>query len=46
MNFEAAKGMIEQKVRSEAGEQRMREWEQQLKKNALIEIVGQKQKQS
>jgi hypothetical protein len=45
MNFEAAKGMIEQKVRAEAGEKRMREWETQLKKNALIEIVEQKQKQ-
>jgi hypothetical protein len=37
--------MIEQKVRAEAGEKRMREWETQLKKNALIEIVEQKQKQ-
>jgi hypothetical protein len=45
MNFEAAKSMIEQKVRAEAGEKRMREWETQLKKNALIEIIEQKQKQ-
>jgi hypothetical protein len=44
MAFEAAKGMIEQKVRAEAGEKRMREWETQLQKNALIEIVEQKQK--
>lgn len=39
MTFEASKGMIEQKVRTEAAEKRMREWEKELKKNAKIDIV-------
>jgi hypothetical protein len=42
MSFEEAKGMLELKVRAEAGEMRMREWERDLRKNALIEIVEQK----
>ena len=45
MTFEAAKGVLEQKVRAEAGEKRMKEWEKELKKNARIEIIEQKQKQ-
>ena len=45
MSFEEAKGMLELKVRAEAGEKRMREWEQELRKNARIEIIEQKQKQ-
>jgi hypothetical protein len=45
MTFEAAKGLLEQKVRAEAGEKRMREWEKELKKNARIEIIEQKKKQ-
>jgi len=42
MTFEAAKGMIEQKLRAEASEKRMRAWEQELRKNAKIEIVDKK----
>jgi hypothetical protein len=45
MTFEAAKGLLEQKVRAEAGEKRMREWEKELRKNARIEIIEQKKKQ-
>ena len=45
MTFEEAKGLLEQKIRAEAGEKRMREWEKDLRKNARIEIVGQKRKQ-
>jgi parvulin-like peptidyl-prolyl isomerase len=45
MTYEAAKGMLEQRVRAEAGEKRMREWEQELRKNARIEVLDQKQKQ-
>jgi hypothetical protein len=39
VSFEAAKGMIEQKLREEAAQKRMRAWEKELKKNAKIEIV-------
>lgn len=46
MTFEASKGMIEQKVRTEAAEKRMRAWEQELKKNAKIEIIEKKLKLS
>ncbi len=42
MTFEESKGMLEQKVRAEAAEKRMREWEKELRKNARIELVGQK----
>ncbi len=45
MTFEEAKEMLEQKIRAEAGEKRMRAWEKELKKNARIEIVKQKRKQ-
>jgi hypothetical protein len=45
MTFEESKGVLEQQLRAEAGEKRMREWEAQLKKGARIEILGQKQKQ-
>ncbi len=45
MTYEEAKGVIEQKVRAEAAEKRMREWEKELKKGARIEIVEPKQKQ-
>jgi len=45
MTFEDSKGLIEQKIRAEAGAKKMREWETRLKKNARIEIVEQKQKQ-
>jgi hypothetical protein len=43
MTFEEAKGLLEQRIRTEAGEKRMREWEKELRKNARIEIVGQTQ---
>jgi hypothetical protein len=42
ITFEAAKGLLEQKVRAEAGEKRMREWEKELRKNARIEIIEQR----
>jgi hypothetical protein len=45
ITFEAAKGMLEQRIRAEAGEKRMREWEKELRKNARIEIIEQRQKQ-
>jgi hypothetical protein len=38
LTFEAAKGMLEQKLREEAGEKRMRVWEKELKKKARIKI--------
>jgi SurA-like protein len=38
MNFEEAKGMLEQKIRAEAAEKRMREWEKELRKKAVIRI--------
>ncbi len=44
MTFEAAKSVIEQQVRTEAAEKRMREWEKELKKNAKIEIVDKRLK--
>lgn len=46
MTFEASKGMIEQKVKTEAAEKRMRAWQQELKKNAKIEIVDKRLKPS
>jgi hypothetical protein len=45
MTFEAAKGLLEQRIRAEAGDKRMREWEQELRKNARIKVLDQKQKQ-
>lgn len=45
MSFEESKGLLEQKIRAEAGEKKMREWETRLKKDARIEIVEHKQKQ-
>ncbi len=45
MTFEEAKGQLEQKVREEAAEKRMREWEKELRKNARIEIIEQMPKQ-
>jgi hypothetical protein len=44
MTFEQAKAMLEQRIRDEAGEKRMREWEKELKKTAKIEIIEQKPK--
>jgi len=44
MTFEQAKPMLEQKIRDEAAEKRMREWEKELKKTAQIEIIEQKPK--
>jgi hypothetical protein len=45
ITFEAAKGMLEQKVRAEAADKRMRDWAEELRKNARIEIVEQKPKE-
>lgn len=45
MTYESAKGLIEQKIRAEAAEKRMSQWEKELKKNARIEIVAEKLKQ-
>jgi len=44
MTFESSRGMIEQQLKTEAAEKRMREWEKELKKNAKIEIVDEKLK--
>jgi hypothetical protein len=44
MSFDAAKGMLELKVRAEAADKRMREWEKELRKNARIEVSDQGQK--
>jgi len=44
MTFEEAKGMLEQGLREEAGEKRMREWEKELRKNATIEIREENQR--
>jgi len=46
MTFEAAKEVLEQKIRAEAAESKMREWTKDLRKNARIEIVEQKKRQS
>ena len=43
MTFDEAKGLLEQRLREEAGEKRMREWEAELRRNARIEIMEQKQ---
>ncbi len=40
MTFEAARGQLEQKMRTEAAEARMREWEKALKKDAKIGLVA------
>ncbi len=40
MTFEEARGLVEQEVRTEAAEKRMREWEKELRKNARIEITA------
>jgi hypothetical protein len=45
MTFEQAKALLEQRVRAEAAEKRMRQWETELKKNARIEIVKQDHRQ-
>jgi hypothetical protein len=42
LTFEAAKGMLEQKLRAEAMEKRVRAWEKELKKKAKIEIFEKK----
>jgi hypothetical protein len=42
MTFEAAKGLLEQRIRAEAGQKKMREWKKELRNNARIEIVEQK----
>ncbi len=39
ITFEQAKPVLEQKLRDEAAEKRMREWEKELKKDARIEII-------
>ncbi len=39
VTFDAARGMVEQKLRAEAAEKRMRQWEKELKKKATIEII-------
>ncbi len=44
MTFEAAKPLLEQTVRTEMAEQKMREWQKELKKNARIEILEQQKK--
>jgi hypothetical protein len=44
MTFEQAKPLLEQRVRAEAAEKRMRQWEKELRKNARIEIVKQDHK--
>ena len=44
LTFEAAKGMLEQRLRAEATEKRLHAWEKELKKNAKIEILEKKQK--
>jgi len=41
MTFEAAKGMLAQQARAEAMEKRMKAWEKELRKSALIEIIRQ-----
>jgi len=46
MTFESAKGMLEQKIRTEAAENKMREWTRSLREKARIELVEQKQKKS
>lgn len=45
MTFEESKGLLEQKIRAEATQKKMREWAAQLKKNARIEIAERKPKQ-
>lgn len=45
LTFEAAKGLLEQRVRAEAGEKRMRAWETELREKSRIEIIEQKLKQ-
>jgi hypothetical protein len=45
LSFEESKGLLEQKIRAEAGEKRMQAWEKELKKKARIEIMKQGQKQ-
>jgi hypothetical protein len=44
MTFQEAKGMLELKVKADAAEMRMREWEKELRKNARIEVPGQQKK--
>jgi hypothetical protein len=39
MTFEEARGRLEQLAKEQASEKRMRAWEQELRKNARIEIV-------
>ncbi len=41
MTFEASKPLLEQKLKDEAAQQKMREWQKELRKNARIEIVEQ-----
>jgi SurA N-terminal domain len=44
ITFEAAKGLLEQRLRAEAVDKRMRDWAEELRKNARIEIIEQKPK--
>ena len=39
MTFEEAKGMLEQQLRAEATEKRVKAWEKELRKNAMVEII-------
>jgi len=41
MSFEDARGMLEQRLRAEASEKRLKAWEKELRKNARIEILRQ-----
>jgi hypothetical protein len=41
MTFEEARGMLEQRLRTEESEKRLKAWEKELRKNASIEIFGQ-----
>ncbi len=42
MTFEAARPLLEQKLKEETAERKMREWQKELKKNARVEIVQKK----
>ncbi len=42
MTYEEAKGPLEERMRAEAAQKRMAEWEKELRKGASIEIVGNK----
>jgi hypothetical protein len=40
MTFDEARPLLERRLRDEAGEKRLRTWEQELRQNARIEITG------